>query len=100
MSYKTFQELAIAENLSPEQQRYELVEAYHNVHKAVYGFRPRGEDLSHMSIDDLAELVRDLSMRESDEQCFAREKEESIQMMIVCGAPDRRTAERWHQQAA
>jgi len=98
--YKTFQELAIAEGLTLEQQRYELIEAYHNEHKAFYGCRPRNENLDLISIDDLAEMVRDLSMRESDEQYEARIHEENIVSMYSFGAPDRRTAERWAHQAA
>ena len=106
-SYDSFQEVSAALNLTIKQQRYELIELIHNLHKSAYGIRPRYIDFDSLSIQDmlhevdhLAEASRHLLERESDEEYSARLFKESVDMMLVCGAGDRVTAQRWARQAA
>ena len=107
MSYASFDELAIAEGLTTEERGCELCEMIHNMYKSIYGVRPRHMDLDSMTeeellheIDALSEAGRHMAEEESDEQYEARLFQESVQTMLICGAADLRTAERWARQVS
>ena len=106
--YNSFQELATAEGLNVFQQFHELVETYHNVHKSVYGFRPRYVNFDVMSIEELVEEIEQMSRIEPDyftdeddhKAWEAQQFEALVHTMLVHGAQNRRTAERWARQAS
>ena len=110
MSYSSFQELAIANNWSIEEQRYELTCYYSDVHKDAYGSRPRHIDFDSMSIEELvadveimAEHARQEIMEHSPEgraELRRIELRKSAEVMLSCGAADWATAMRWAKQAA
>lgn len=105
--YASFNELAKEHNLTPEQQRQELIECYYNVHKDVHGFKPRHMDFDAMTIEQMVADIEEMSrmepesyLDEADSFAFeARMHEENVQAMMACGAEDRRTAERWARQS-
>ena len=106
MSYSSFEEMAIANGWNEQQQHAELAASHYDLYKEVNGIRPRWINYEEMSINELINDIEQLSNeaqyieeRESDAEYAARLLEKSVQMMIICGAPDRRAAERWARQA-
>ena len=46
---------------NPEQDHQYAIEAYHNMYKEIHGIRPRGEDFSTMSTEEIEDMTNELS---------------------------------------
>lgn len=77
-------------------ERHSIIGSIWDCYKEVNGIRPRWMNLDNMSMDELREiesrLLSDMQREHEEEE---RISEAAIQTMIECGAPDRKTAERW-----
>jgi len=71
-----------------------------DLYKDVYGSRPRGYNFSNFTFKELTEFVNDLSNQQDKDLAIEKASEmKSLKDVMSVGAPNKKTALRWLDQA-
>jgi len=71
-----------------------------DLYKDVYGSRPRGYNFSNFTFKELTEFVNDLSTQQDKDLAIEKASEmKSLKDVMSVGAPNKKTALRWLDQA-
>jgi len=71
-----------------------------DLYKDVYGSRPRGYNFSNFTFKELTEFVNDLSIQQDKDLAIEKASEmKSLKDVMSVGAPNKKTALRWLDQA-